>query len=188
MIDPISSEFLKQTDRQIEDKRDLKKGQGIPWTNGGYKIWFSVKRFFQNPYKQNPPDLNLLQQVTILLNSSSDTLSEDSVKICEHLIHLHRITENTSARKRLEKWTNRVIGIYLIVVCLIVIACAFNFQYTCHGVTYKFYLPNEILITILSTTTINIIGLAVILMKGHFPQDNKNKEDKNNDTQNKKSN
>ncbi|MCQ2359970.1 MAG: hypothetical protein MJ009_00615 [Paludibacteraceae bacterium] len=188
MTSSASSEILSQADKQIEDKRGLKNGQWIPWTNGGYKIWFLVKRFFQNPYKRNPPDLNLLQQVTILLNSSSDTLSEDNVKICEHLIHLHRITENTSARKRLEKWTNRVIGIYLIVVCLIVIACAFNFQYTCHGVTYKFYLPNEILITILSTTTINIIGLAVILMKGHFPQDNKNKDDKDNKDKNNNNN
>lgn len=172
----MSQEALNNAVRKVVSNSTSDDNRCIPWTNCIYKIWYNIRRLFQDPYKQPQPDLNLLEQVSFLLNA--EDLNEDTINRCEHLICLHRITENTSARKRLEKWTNRVIEIYLIIVGLIVVACACNFQFTFNGVKYTFDLPNEVLITILSTTTINIIGLAVILMKGHFPHDEKKKEEK----------
>ncbi|WP_143260798.1 hypothetical protein [Alistipes sp. An66] len=143
--DPINSSSEKPQTSESRIKRFLK------W------VWYA---------KPSAPkhDLNLLDNVELFLNSSSP--SEDSLNVCRRFIELHRITENTSARKRLEKWARRTIQWYLIIVGIIIIAQGLQF----------INLSDTIFIAILTTTTVNILGLGFIILRGHFP----NKEDVNN--------
>lgn len=85
---------------------------------------------------------------------------------CHHFIKLHRIIENTSARKRLEKWAKRVIVLYLLVVLMLVV-----FDSIVENTWFE--ISDTVMITILSTTTVNIIGLGLIVLRGHFPQKDK---------------
>jgi hypothetical protein len=103
-------------------------------------------------------DIDLLHQVEILLNTIPTEPTSDVISKCRHFIELHRIIENTNARKRLEKWATRIIVIYLFVVLLVVV---FN--------SLKIIeISDSVMITILSTTTVNIIGLGLIVLRGHF--------------------
>lgn len=73
------------------------------------------------------------------------------------------MVENTRARRRLEKWSLRVIAWYLIAVFFIVCLCYTNIRWL-----NIISIPHEIMIAVLTTTTINIIGLGLIVLRGHF--------------------
>ena len=143
-----------------EDKK--KKSNNIDWKHGGYVFIQKVRRFFSNP---NPPkkkkELDVLEQIQILIETNT---TNENIEKCKELSKLHRITENTKARKRLEQWSLKVICTYLIVVLVIIIL----------NYTVSFFnegdapIPSQIMITILSTTTVNIIGLGLIVLRGHF--------------------
>lgn len=145
---------------------DLSKSEDdikIPWKHGGFKCYFAFRRFFVSPRPRK--ELNLLEQVETLLNSTpaEQEPTNELIDKCHHFIKLHRIIENTSARKRLEKWAKRVIVIYLLIVLLLVISDSIVEN------TW-FEISDTVMITILSTTTVNIIGLGLIVLRGHFPQ------------------
>ena len=129
----------------------------IPWTNGGYKIYFNIRRFFHSPNSKK--DLNILEQVENLLSSTiSEEPSSEVIGKCRDFIKIHRIIENTSARKRLEKWATKLIVCYLVLVLILVITNSLEY----------IVISEAIMITILSTTTVNIIGLGLIVLRGHF--------------------
>lgn len=130
----------------------------------GFYFSNMIKVFFSNPFKEERRDLNMLDTVKALLESET---TDDNIKKCKELIKLHRIVENTRARKRLEKWSLRIIATYLFIVLSIVIL-----NYIQIGKPL-FHIHTEIMITILSTTTINIIGLGLIVLRGHFLADDK---------------
>lgn len=155
----------------FDEKKDY-----IPWTHGAYKIYFNVKRFFCSTSTKK--DLNILEQVESLLSSVPSEPSSDIIDKCHHFIKLHRIIENTNARKRLEKWATRVIVCYLFLVLILVILNSLK-------VYDLLEVSDAVVITILSTTTVNIIGLGLIVLRGHFytKEDeinvpSKNREDK----------
>lgn len=131
----------------------------------GYYIPHMIKCFFSAPGRKEKRELNVLDQVQILIESST---THENIQKCQELTQLHRIIENTKARRRLEKWSLRVIAVYLFVVLLIVMSC-----YTSWGDTPLLYviksdIPANIMIAILTTTTANIIGLGLIVLRGHF--------------------
>lgn len=142
----------------------------------GYYIPYWIKFFFSKPFKQaKKKDLDVLDKVATLLDSET---TDENIANCKELVHLHRVIENTRARRRLEKWSLRVIAVYLFAVLLIVFLCYVRYD--------KFRIldiPQTIMITILSTTTVNIIGLGLIVLRGHFLANDKsnNMEDKNKD-------
>lgn len=131
--------------------------KNIPYKNLLYKFWFSIKRLFCNPYKIQQHDLNFLGQVEVLINSSEDI--KDVLEPSEKLIALHRILENTKARRRLERWITRVISFYLIIVLIILIISS-SFL--------KLKIQDDVIIVLLSTTTVNIVALGLILVRGLF--------------------
>ena len=137
----------------------------------GYYIPYWVKFFFSEPFKEKKKDLNILDTVKSLLESET---TDGNIKKSKELIHLHRIVENTKARRRLEKWSLRVIALYLFIVLCIVLASYVSIpaikSYFCISI------PNPIMITILSTTTVNIIGLGLIVLRGHFSANDKSNE------------
>ena len=129
----------------------------------GYYIPYWVKFFFGKPFKETKKDLNILDTVNTLLDSET---ADDNIKKCKELIVLHRVVENTRARRRLEKWSLRVIALYLFIVLAIVILCYAELPII--GGLIAITIPEPIMITILSTTTVNIIGLGLIVLRGHF--------------------
>lgn len=138
----------------------------IPWKHCFYKIFFNIRRLFYSPLKsvRRKEDLNLISQVSILLQTEQST-DKETINKCAQLISLHRHMENTSARKRLESWAKRIISIYLFVVLVILLMVGGLFDSWA-----VFRLNTEVIIVLLSTTTINIIGLGLIVLRGHFEQ------------------
>lgn len=134
---------------------------------------------YGNPVPKKPftskkeDDLRLIEKVNLLLEMGDD--DEKTSSLIVKYTKLHRVHENTKARRRLEKWASIVIVTYLIVVLLIVLMNYISIDYKeCWFGRVTIEIPDKIMFTILSTTTINIIGLGLIVLRGHFP----NKEDK----------
>lgn len=133
------------------------------WIHLGYYIPYWLKFFFSAPFKEKKKDINILDTVSSLLESET---TPENLNKCKELVHLHRIVENTKARRRLEKWSLRVIAIYLFIVLTIVV-CNYIAIPVLSGYV-NIHITDSIMITILSTTTINIIGLGLIVLRGHF--------------------
>lgn len=132
---------------------------------GGFYIAYHVKNFFSNPLKKGRKDLDLLDKTRLLLET--DVANNDGIMDkCEQFIELHRIVENTKARRRLEKWASRIIAIYLFVVLGIVVCNYASIEPFNKWGTMS--ISDPVMITILSTTTVNIIGLGLIVLRGHF--------------------
>ena len=129
------------------------------------------KPFFTFKPSRQKKDLNLIDNIISLLDSCPSNPPADVINKCRQFIELHRIMENTCARRRLERWATRVISSYLLIVLSLLIA---------NGIILFIYGKNlindKIMITILSTTAINIIGLVIIVLKGYFFGDDIKKE------------
>lgn len=138
----------------------------------GYYLTHLVGFFFERPFKpERKRDLDILDKVSTLLDSDT---TDKNLDYCKELIRLHRIVENTRARRRLEKWSLRVIAAYLLIVLCIVLC-----NYVTIGFTFldvRFEIPPTIMVTILSTTTVNIIGLGLIVLRGHFLANDRSNE------------
>lgn len=165
-IEPINTEN-SEVDEEISNffsEDILSENKYELWSkHGGYLLFYIIRRFFSTPRKKIPKkDLNLIDHVGNLLQAG-DT-DPDTVQKCDHFIALQRHMENTSARKRLERWAKYVISIYLIVVlCLLLLNGGLLSKY-CIALD----ISDELMIVILSTTTINIIGIGLIVLRGHF--------------------
>lgn len=127
----------------------------------GYYIPHVVKRFFSSPIKEKQTELNVLNIVSDILSNKHD---DSSINQSQELVKLHRVIENTKARKRLETWSSRVIVIYLTIVLILVVS---NYLYT-GWFDVVMDIPENVMIAILTTTTVNIIGLGLIVLRGHF--------------------
>lgn len=135
---------------------------------GGYRIKLTIKKFIQGPIKESE-DLNFIEKLTLLLEPNN--LNDSILQKSKDLTRLHRIHENTKARRRLEKWASRVIVIYLLIVLFLVLGNYISINYT-GALSFmnkiSMNIPKPVMITILSTTTVNIIGLGLIVLRGHF--------------------
>ena len=137
---------------------DFHEEKVIPWkTNGAYKVWFNFARFFRNPYPKEKRELDLLDVVDLLISTGDPANVADS---CKQYVDLHRIVENTRARRRLEKWVTRLISSYLF--------CVFAFIVVSYACGWE--MGGSVIVTLLSTTTINIVALGLILVRGLFHQ------------------
>ncbi|MES5135643.1 hypothetical protein ABVC71_08090 [Prevotella amnii] len=140
------------------------KDQDIPWRCFIYKIWYNILYTFRNPFKEPKRELNLLEQVEVLITTGR---SGNVIDYCERYIYLHRIIENTRARRRLERWVTRLVSTYLLIVFALIVT----------SYILKWDLPLGVIITILSTTTVNIVALGYILVRGLF-HENENEDAK----------
>lgn len=77
-----------------------------------------------------------------------------------------RYQQDTKHRKVLTWWVMVVIPVWLIAVFALVCICASS----------KWYLTDWVLSTLLATTTVNILGLANIVLKGMFLKEEKDKQ------------
>lgn len=139
-------------------------------THGGFFLFHAVKCFFSKPFKPAKKELDLMENVSSLLGGRT---TSDNIEKVKSLIYLHRVIEKTKARRRLEKWSLRVIAIYLIVVFLLVVASYISVP----ELNVRLIIPEHVMIAILTTTTVNIIGLGLIVLRGHFLANEMTKED-----------
>lgn len=128
-----------------------------------------ISRITIRPVK---PELDPLDVVRRLLE---DFEHEESISKSRSVVHLHRIIENTHARRRLERWSLRVIRDYLLIVLGIIICTYARIPF----LKLPFLeIPDNIMVAILTTTTANIIGLGLIVLRGHFLAKKKDKPNK----------
>lgn len=153
-----------------EEKEGEKKERNLTARHFGFYVIDAVKQFFSSPYKKEKRELNVLDSIQTLLESEP---TDENINKCQELSKLHRMVENTKARRRLEKWSLRVIAWYLIAVLVVVILCYTNIKWL-----HIIVIPWKIMVTVLTTTTINIIGLGLIVLRGHFLANKDNKEAK----------
>ncbi len=91
-------------------------------------------------------------------NSLHDTdIDSDDLKLQEKRYKNERYRADTKSRKTLAYWAATVVSVYLISVLVILII---NYNYIC--------LSDAVLITLLGTTTLNVLGLMFIVLKGYF--------------------
>lgn len=129
--------------------------------NEGLYIEFFGIKIYRKP-RAVKPELDPLEVVRKLLE---DFEHEESINKSRRVVHLHRIIENTHARRRLEKWSLWVIATYLLVVLGIVLCTYAKIPFL--GLPFL-NIPDNIMVAILTTTTANIIGLGLIVLRGHF--------------------
>lgn len=85
---------------------------------------------------------------------------------------VYRFKQDTAHRKTLVKWMMWVVSLWLGIVLGIVIANRW------------LLIEKEIIITLLATTTINVLGLANIILRGMFPKRSRLKTKKKNQPNN----
>lgn len=145
-----------------------KEGTLIRRRYGLHDVTTIVREFiFGQKHIHNNSDVFVDTAQTIVMQ---DEVSPEIIEASKHLLEQQRMLEDTMARRRLEKWATKVISWYLIIVCILVIT---NGLFSLHNGKESF-ITGGIMIVILTTTTINVIGLGLIVLRGHFPQ-NKDK-------------
>ncbi len=103
------------------------------------------------------------KQLSDIINSQKTSkeldIDSESLDIQKDLKRLenNRYHSDTKDRKWLAKWTAFVVTIWLTSVLLILV---FNEDKIC--------LSDKVLITLLGTTTLNVLGLSFIVLRGHF--------------------
>lgn len=156
-----SEDALNQS---FDDVVDTNQPQSTKWKYGGYNLYVAVREFFFGKRQQTKGHDTFTDVAeTIILQEANAEMLDISRKLLEQ----QRILENTHARRRLERWATRVISWYLIVVLILVV---FNGLTAMLSGKEQGFISSGIMAAILSTTTINIIGLGLIVLRGHFPQ------------------
>lgn len=109
-------------------------------------------------------DIELSSSVTPPNTSSVADKDEHSLHEQKRLYN-DRLKKDTTWRCRLSWWVIIVDSVWLLAILLIL---AFNSHYI--------GLSDAVLMTLLGTTTINVLGLAFIVLKGLFENNNNKKQ------------
>lgn len=93
---------------------------------------------------------------------------EDNVDyLSKDLQYLERFKQDTRQRKTLVVWMIIVVSVWLAAVLV----------FTVFGNVWCLKIDKQVLITLLATTTINVLGLANIILKGLFGNRGRKKKD-----------
>lgn len=182
-------------DAEEEDiNQEFSQATGVPektssfkWKYGGYCIFQGIRNFFLGE-KKSKKNLNKFSDIAeTLISTIPDDPNEELLIASGKLLEQQRILEDTRARRRLERWATRTIVCYLFAVFLLIVANGIvlikyptetvEFLGKSQSVVRRGFITDSIMTVILSTTTINIIGLGVIVLKGHFDK-NKSQDKK----------
>lgn len=101
----------------------------------------------------DPERLNTSSESNIPTNDDIDSLDLKEQK-------RERYSQDTKYRKHLAIWVMWVVSIWLAAVLLLITAVAI----------WNLKMEPQVQITLLATTTINVLGLAYIVLKGIFKQ------------------
>lgn len=156
------------TDKWVPIRNNIK--------HGGYFLITFIWRFIFGPAKAKTPKSRdsqfkfIAEQLISTIPENDNGLITSTTK---KLLDQHRTIENTQARRRLEKWACWVIAFYLIMVFTLVIINGLSRVIWPNVFVDRDFISDTVMYVILSTTTVNIIGLGIIVLKGHFPGDEK---------------
>jgi hypothetical protein len=104
--------------------------------------------------------MNLTDLLQAIPENSPSSFSDVDTQTLDTQIkysELDRFKSNTKDRKWLAVWTAATVSVWLILVLLILI---FNNSFL--------QLTDTVLVTLLGTTTLNVLGLPFIVLRGHF--------------------
>lgn len=163
---------INNTDGIFDQQVGTDTSKESKWRYGGYYIGIAIKEFFCGKTKpKRGHDTFTSVAETIVANfSDGGSIQEDLLKSTKELLHQQRMLEDTHARRRLERWATRVIAWYLIIVLAVVLL---NSIISALSDIEGGFISGGIMAAILTTTTVNIIGLGLIVLKGHFPNNQK---------------
>ena len=116
--------------------------------------------------KKDNPEFFINTAQELIANNTQDAFILETSR---NLLVQQRIMDDTKARRRLERWARNTILCYLIIVFVLVVLngvsqIVWPKVFPSHG-----FITDTVMTVILSTTTVNIIGLGVIVLRGHFP-------------------
>lgn len=140
-----------------------------------YGVWrcmCTVKCFFVGR-KPPKPETNTFSDLAETLMSNVESGDVAILDKSKELIKLQREVENTRARRRLERWACKIIVLYLVFVFLLILLNGLSQIYFKEVFRDHGFISDTVMTVILSTTTVNIIGLGVIILRGHFDKPEK---------------
>lgn len=116
---------------------------------------------------------NLIEQTPISLVNNQITVVEDVDTLTlsgQQKARVERIRQNTLSRTKLTTWTSLAVSFWLISV--VVLLFCNKGRFTFNLLNYKIdIIPNvsdSVLEVLLVTTTLNVLGLSFIVLKGLF--------------------
>lgn len=140
--------------------------------HGGYYLALAIRGFFLGPPRPSIPKSKnsrfkfvAEQLISTLPDNDADPIITGT---SEKLLEQHRTIENTEARRRLEKWACRTIILYLISVFALLVLNGLSRVLWPDVFKESGFISDTVMYVILSTTTVNVIGLGLIVLRGHF--------------------
>lgn len=157
----------------IETESLFKESNKSPYSHlswkyyGVYRCIGTLKCFILGQRKIKT-ETNTFSETAEALISAGDKTDRQTLEAGKDLLKLQRDVENTRARRRLERWACKVIVAYLLFVFILMVLNGASMVWKPGLFKEHGFISDNVMITILSTTTINIIGLVVIVLRGHF--------------------
>lgn len=148
----------------------------LPWKYYGFWRCVCTIKCFLCGKRDITIETNTFGETAETIISTLDKLDKDTLQVGKDLLHLQRDVENTRARRRLEKWACVVIVVYLIFVFTLILLNGLSMIWKPEIFKEHGFISDNVMTIILSTTTINIIGLVVIVLRGHFDNKKGDKE------------
>lgn len=107
---------------------------------------------------------NSLNNIDYAINAIPENIANDTLEDVDDKSMREqrkaRFSQDTRFRKHLANWVMTIVPSWLFLVIVILFFDGFNLL----------KLQKEVLITLLATTTVNVLGLAYIVLKGIFPE------------------
>lgn len=173
IFDNTIDDAISNTNASVESPESL------TWKKHGvYLLRIKVVEFFCGPTIKSPkPKVSQFKFIAEQVISTLTDKTDDSViETSKELLAQHRTIEDTEARRRLERWACRIIIWYLFFVLLLILLNGVSMVIWSDVFKEGGFISDTVMYAILTSTTVNIIGLGLIVLKGHFPQKKSDKE------------
>lgn len=165
------------TPDKLFEESDKSPYSHLSWKYYGIYRGIGTIKCFIFGHRKIKSETNTFGETAETLLSTVDKVDVETLKTGKDLLQLQRDVENTRARRRLEKWACKVIVAYLIFVFILILLNGASMIWVSRFFHGHGFISDSVMITILSTTTVNIIGLVVIVLRGHFEvKDSKSNE------------
>ena len=115
---------------------------------------------------------SLIEQISNSIDNDNLQVDYDSLSLedQEKKAKIDRIKQDTNDRRWLAQWASSLVSLWLFAV-IILLSCnnhRFTFNLVGHNVDIMPAINDNVLIALLATTTLNVLGLTVIVLRGHF--------------------
>lgn len=115
----------------------------------------------EEKYKELP-DLQTSLDEDLPINESDTDVDSEELRGQITQARIDRYKDDTADRRKLAKWSTAIVSVWLGAVMLVVIS-----QIVLAAIGLPILGPS-VLIALLATTTLNVLGLSYIVLRGHF--------------------